>query len=335
MQSRRAPVVLLSDALRVSPREGAQVLATEIGRHCARIHDGVAIGPAGEQGGSFLPLMRGRWLGLGALRELVARRGALVVYLPQNGLTMATLLRAVLVTVVARPRRLDIVVLQQTARLPGFLRPMAPRWQFVVATLEQERLARSAGISVSRLYPRVPTEKVSDAPSRSDARVGLGWGDGPQYLHVGHARRGRNLRALGDLSNVGTLRLVISDYKPEEPNALPVEGAGVEVHRGPCADLADRYRAADVYVFPTVDMREVIGLPMSVFEALANATPVVARRSPALERWGDLSGLFLVDSDQELVELATKLALQGQASAVLSVASVDACRGDLSSCGTA
>jgi len=326
-------VLFVSDALRVDPREGAQVLAGEIAHHCIAVHGAAVWGPSAEMAGAgFEPVLSGRLLGVSALRRLRGVRGPAVVYLPQNGLTLAGVLRALLIAVLSRARSVDFVVLQHHTLPRRAWRLFARRWRFLVATIEQDRLIRDARLFAAPLHPRVPVRKISTFSSRAEAKAALGWSDEHQFLHVGHARRGRNLVALAPLAAAGTLRLVISDYRAEEPGALPAEGPRVDVHRGACADLADRYRAADVYVFPTHDLQQVIGLPMSVFESLANGTPVVARRSAALERWVGQPGLHLVDGDAELISAACQVAADAGGANVLPPAGSTTCLGDLAAC---
>jgi glycosyltransferase involved in cell wall biosynthesis len=96
--------------------------------------------------------------------------------------------------------------------------------------------------------------------------------------------------------------------------------------------LADRYRAANVYVFPTVDSDEAIGVPMSIFEALANGTPVVARRSAALERWVDQPGLHLTDNDEQLIHTTVAIGSRVERIAPRAAVSSCVCLGDLSPC---
>ncbi|MFN2537282.1 MAG: glycosyltransferase [Mycobacteriales bacterium] len=326
------PTVVVSEALRAAPSEGAQVLTCEIAAHVQQTHGGEALGPRSERSPLFEGVLSGRWFGVRGLLRLARRRRAFLIYVPQHGLTKATLLRAMLITLVARPWRLDLVVLQQHTTPPPSLRRFAQSWRFVVATQQQEQALGGQGFVIGRLMPRVPSSKVSTAESKHVARQRVGWQPGTHYLHVGHARRGRNLRALAPLTEDGDLHLVLSAYRPVEEGSLPAADGHVDVHRGPCPDLADRYRAADVYVFPTFDMNEVIGLPMSVFEALANGTPVVARRSPALERWQDQAGITLVDSDAELLEVAEKTARAAAGADVLQPAAVATCLADLAPC---
>jgi glycosyltransferase involved in cell wall biosynthesis len=135
--------------------------------------------------------------------------------------------------------------------------------------------------------------------------------------------------ALAPLATRGTLVLAMSPYGAIEAGALPSQGS-VVTRTGYIEGLGNLYRAADVYVFPTVDPNAVIGTPLSVFEALANGTPVVARRSEALERWAHLDGLTLTDSDEEMVVAATQVAAR-PASSIASLRRSE-CGKDLRPC---
>ena len=141
---------------------------------------------------------------------------------------------------------------------------------------------------------------------------------------------GRNLTALQALgSEASVLCLVLSDFSAFEDGAVPV-GPGIHSVTGYQPDLALFYLAADVLVFPTVDSRAVVGTPLSIFEALANGTPVVARRSPATARWDGIPGLRLVDTDTELIEVARDVAREGGRVPALAIAS--RCGGDVTPC---
>ncbi len=325
-----SPVVVVSDALKESPHEGAQVLAREIALHCAQAHGAAVLGPASEPLSYAESVLRGRFFGAAAVRRLRRHRGAHCVFLPQNGFTTATAVRCAILRLALNPSRLDLVVLQHYRRPARWMRLLgSARWVAVVATAEQERVFRQAGILTSALQPRVPASKVSPR-SKSAARDDLGWTDLPHYLHVGHARTGRNLAALVPLASDGVVDIVVSGYRAEEPGALP-DAPRVVVHRGDRPELSTMYRAAHAYVFPTTRMSEVIGLPMSVFESLANGTPVAARRSEALERWSHLEGLHLTDTDDELIRVAEHLASTDGTDAP-PLARQAECLGDLTPC---
>jgi glycosyltransferase involved in cell wall biosynthesis len=293
-------MAFVSEALVDRPVEGAQVLARTLAAHFASVHGAFLVGAHSARADVKL---RGRLFGLRALRALRRHRPEAVVYLPANGLTTATLVRAMLIRWFVRPATLEVAVLQVHEPRRGLLRKLARQISFVVATESQSKELEALDARVSLVQPRVAPSKVSSM-SPADARHLHRLGEGRVFLHVGHARRGRNLRALEPLCDVGTLVIALSPYSDEEPDALPADPRTV-VLRGPSERIGELYRAADVYVFPTTDAAHMIGTPLSVFEALANGTRVVARRSEALARWDGLAGLELCDTDGELVAAAT------------------------------
>lgn len=192
-------------------------------------------------------------------------------------------------------------------------------------------MALSTSATVRELMPRIASQKVAESSAdREQVRARLGFSGKSVFLHVGHPTAGRNLTALQALgSEASVLCLVLSDFSAFEDGAVPV-GPGIHSVTGYQPDLALFYLAADVLVFPTVDSRAVVGTPLSIFEALANGTPVVARRSPATARWDGIPGLRLVDTDTELIEVARDVAREGGRVPALAIAS--RCGGDVTPC---
>jgi glycosyltransferase involved in cell wall biosynthesis len=173
-----------------------------------------------------------------------------------------------------------------------------------VATEKQGALLGSADTRL--LTPRVHPAKISDL-SRDQARRWSGLPvDGIVFLHVGHAKRNRNLHVLENLATRGRVVIALSGAFEEEPGSLP-SGPNIELRRGR-QDLATLYRAASVYVFPTCQADAVIGIPMSVMEAHANGTPVVAMRSDSIRRWTGMTDVHVADGDAEFLSLACQVA---------------------------
>lgn len=296
--------VVVSDALTTRPVEGAQAVALQLlgERPADRVvcHRDLA---EPDRGPGWLGLLGPAWVPLRLLLHVARWRPAEILHAPAGGLTWVLLGRHLLLRLVS-PRTRHTLVLLQSWREPTRLlaRLAGHRTRVLVGNEADRGRYAAAGWSVEVVA-------VSAAPGtrasvgRAQARLALGLpAEGPVFLHVGHATAGRNLEALAPLARHGTLALVLSPFTPLDPAVLP-SGPGVRVvHER--VDVATWYAACDVYLFPTIDPGRVVGVPMSIVEARANARPVVARRSVLTERWAGDPGVRLVDSDACLTAAA-------------------------------
>jgi hypothetical protein len=332
---RRCSGVFVSELLVTEPTEGSQVMAGELGVHFSGGHGYTLFGPSRIHG-SHTSILSARSIGLRAIARLLGSAPRHVVYMPSSGLTLAAFLRIAVLRLAGAMAVLEVVITQvhisrRMQRLVyGACRMLSV--QFTVATLAQAKAAEEIGLRPRLLSPRVPPNKVSTR-SKVDARrllkIPL---DSIVYLHVGHAKLGRNLTLLEGLSGTGHILVVVSSRFPEEEGSLPT-GERVTILRGPQPALADLYAAADVYVFPTTAANSVIGIPMSVMESLANGTPVVAIGSEMLERWSELEGLYLCQGEQSFLETARRVAASRQEVYTSNPKFLVAgCRGDFFSC---
>ncbi|MBD8869391.1 glycosyltransferase [Nocardioides sp. MJB4] len=212
------------------------------------------------------------------------------------------LARALLFCLAGRGAPVQLVLLQRYSDPPGWLLRRVRRRITALAANEHDVAAlRARGLRTELLTPSVDPARVSTL-ARDEARRALDLPEGDVWLHVGHGRAGRNLTSLAPLAGDGLLVLVLSPYSDLEPGSFP-SGPGVRVvHER--VDVATYYRAADVYLFPTVAPDSVIGVPLSVLEALANGLPVVARDSPLTRRWADDPRVHLAADDDSLVAAA-------------------------------
>lgn len=96
-------------------------------------------------------------------------------------------------------------------------------------------------------------------------------------LHVGHCSTGRRVEMLCEFPSSKFERVLISSGMFED-SAIhkALEEAGVHIISGYIPNIEEYYQAADVYFFPTCSGDYVISVPLSVMEALACGTPVVA-----------------------------------------------------------
>lgn len=285
----------ITDCLVEDPVEGAQVVA---GQWLRGLPTGtLVLRRRAGAGGLALLLPPGVLLRL--RRERLQRADLLL----HSGLTHALLVNALLLHWVAGVR-VRLVVLQWHRRpSPVVVRLLRGSTEVVVANELDRALVVAAGLPARVLEPVADGDRVSPL-GRAEARRALGLpSDVPVFLHVGHGTPGRNLAALAPLADGGLLVLVLSPYSPVDPAALPEDPRVRVIHER--VDVATWYRAADVYLFPTVDPHASIAVPMSVVEARASGLPVVARRSPLTERWADDDGVLLVDDDEAMVAGAT------------------------------
>jgi hypothetical protein len=300
--------VFMSDCLSTDPVEGAQTLALglleDLGSDAT-----VLCGIDEPRAPTWRPVLSRRRIPWRALWELRRLRPAHVVWLPNGGLTYAAVLRLVLVHLVIPRAELRVVLVQRYRTPPAWLlRTVRGSVTAVATNARDERAFAAMGLRAELLEVEASTDRLCTLDVRSARRLLDLPSDRLVFLHVGHATDGRNLRSLSPLAASDVLQLVLSPYSPLDEGTLPT-GPGVRVVHEKVS-VGEYYRAADVYVFPTVDTNAAIGVPMSIVEALGNQLPVVARRSQLTERWDGHPQVTLVESDHELVLAARRVALR-------------------------
>ena len=298
--------VVVTNALVPDPVEGTQVMARKVVEHLVGSHDARLLVPRDRPVTPGLPeepLFTQGWVPVRAMLTVFRQRPSAIVVVPDGGIDYRKLLHALLLGL-AGMRRTQLVAVQRHRDFPSWVVRSARPFVTVVAGNEADRSAlEESGFQTTLLTPPVDPGRISTV-GRADARVALELpAERRIHLHVGHAKRGRNLTALAPLTTGDDhLVLVLSPFAPVEDGSLPV-GPNLTVVRAR-VDVGLYYRAADVYVFPTYDPRNVIAFPMSIGEALANGLPVVAYRSPMTSRWDGDPRVALVDSDDVLLAAA-------------------------------
>jgi thymidylate kinase len=227
---------------------------------------------------------------IGALRRF---RPHVAVYVPRSGLTTATVLRVAALRRAVAPARVRPLVLQaSSAALPPILPPVSLVPSQRLRTLFGERGGRALvvplGVDDRRFTP-------------GEARATEVWPEpagAPRVLHVGHVKPSRNVGVLAKLAGKGCdCALVASPATEPDPAILQhLHESGVRIIRKRIDRLQDVYRQADAYVFPVVDERGCIEVPLSLLEAYACGARIVT--TP----FGAVPELFREDESVTIVE---------------------------------
>ena len=97
-------------------------------------------------------------------------------------------------------------------------------------------------------------------------------------LHVGHLKSDRNLEPLIYLQSPPDVQVVVlgsTSTKSSEALIARLRAAGCIVRRDFVPAIEEFYQAADCYVFPTLDAKAAVQIPLSVLEAMATNLPIV------------------------------------------------------------
>lgn len=130
------------------------------------------------------------------------------------------------------------------------------------------------GINISKFKP-VPTSKSIDLKRKYSIPD-----DKPLIVHVGHCSCGRGLEDFCAIPQSMAERLVVVSGMFEDSSIVQkLENNHVRIIRGYVENIEEIYQMADIYLFPTQSTRYVISIPLSIMEALACGTPVIAYKT--------------------------------------------------------
>ena len=293
-------IAVLSEALKWPPDEALKRTALELALGLERHATVLAVGTRGRRhGGDQYPALALRanrtYVSWRLWRQLWRFRPNVVCYLPGSGLTLFSLLRAVVLRLACLLQwRRPVLVLvsiqprEQTAIVRWLLRATGP--VLVVVQSPQRRAAMAsmgittyllaAGIDPERFHPASPMRRVALRQALGIAR------DVPVVLHVGHLKWRRNVAALAALKRrlPSAEVILVASTSTVTDSAVKTElsRAGVRIIDHYLPRVEELYQIADCYVFPVQDTQNSAEFPLSVLEALACGLPVVSTRFGAL-----------------------------------------------------
>jgi len=197
------------------------------------------------------------------------------------------------------------------------IHPCIPNWKFLsifrpdkvlVQSYESERSFRLIGCKTNFLPNGVDTVKFKPANSitkemlRKKYRIPY---DKFVILHVASLKKERNLRVFVKLQQHIDNNKVIIIGRPKEKKDEKIfkelKNAGCTVWNQYFPNLEEIYALADCYVFPTINRRACIEIPLSVLEAMSCNLPVISTKFGALPRMFESgNGLFFVEKEEDI-----------------------------------
>jgi glycosyltransferase involved in cell wall biosynthesis len=251
---------------RATPSEGIQVVSKTLIDGMRRRGRAVIVVPPGRLG-PWIP-------------KLIALRPKLIVFVhgPGSGVVRASailrkLTRARIIWIATRPDLGQVPRWASGRRTAHAVVCNRRRPDLHAVAADAEMLEQFIGIDPLRL--------------RSSAGTSDPWPElrplgRPIALHVGHLRRNRGLDLLVQAKEVLDDRIEIvvqgsPTFDPDPGVVGELHRVGIHVRRAYVPNLADLYRAADLYVFPgRQEDAGAVELPLGVLEAVACRRPVLA-----------------------------------------------------------
>jgi len=313
-------ICLLSERLAPPFDEGFKNVVLYLGQEMARRHEVLTL----TCGGRDVPAHGIRnvaanrfFLSLPLARTIRRWAPDVLYYVPTASLTWPSFLRARMLRVYVKTGgRVALVGLQSrshtqlsrrlvAALSPDLLLVMGHNVAAGLPPLRCPLISVPAGVDTARFTPATAEEK---------GRLRVAYGIPPAawvLLHVGHIKRERNVLLLGRIQQaLGVQALLVGSSSTMQEREVESElrAAGVMVisHH---LDIAEAYRLADAYLFPTHLQQAAIGVPLSVLEAMACNLPVISTPFgglPELFPAQPERGLIYAEADDALVAAVAK-----------------------------
>jgi len=187
-----------------------------------------------------------------------------------------------------------------------FLRYLRPDLILVQST-ESESLFKLLGYKTAFLPNGVDIEKFRpyDENLKKEIRKKMNISTNEFIiLHMASLTKERNLSVLAKIQRQGECKVLIIGRENEkfDPNVTHELGSsGCNILIKNFENIEEIYNMADCYVFPTIDKKGCIEIPLSVLEAMSCNLPIITTRFGALPRlFNEGGGFFYIDNEQEI-----------------------------------
>ncbi len=232
-----------------------------------------------------------------------------ILYIPQTSATPMSMTRAKMIRVQSGGKPVVVLSLQRRSFsevVRSFISFIRPRLALVLSTGSQA-IMEEAGVRARRIPLGVDTRRFRppEAGEKERLKEKYGLGGGRIALHIGHVSTRRNLKLLKQLPLDGArLAVVTSTSTVPDPGVREwLRRESVAVIDKYVDNIEEVYRMADCYVFPTLNLKGAIEIPLSVLEAMATNLPVVTTAFGGIpDLFAEGNGLFICGGEGEFAE---------------------------------
>jgi glycosyltransferase involved in cell wall biosynthesis len=176
----------------------------------------------------------------------------------------------------------------------------------LVQSYQSEKVFKLLGYRTQFLPNGVDIQKFTPVDVETKQKLRRKYGlpnDKFVILHMASFKKGRNLEVLKklQLSNKHNQVLIVGrpSERGDEDVINELKEAGCLIWNDYFPNLEEVYGLSDCYIFPTVNKRNSIEMPLSVLEAMSCNLPVITTRFCALPRIFDEGGGFFFAEKEE------------------------------------
>lgn len=184
----------------------------------------------------------------------------------------------------------------------------------LVQSEDSEKIFKSIGFQTKFLPNGIDINKFKPIDIRAKQKLRDKFGipsDKFIILHLASLKNERNLDIFKKLQKQKGSKVIIIGRENENINKQVISGlqeTGCTVWIKHFSNIEEIYNLSDCYVFPTINKKACIEMPLSVLEAMSCNLPVVTTKFGALPRiFRDGDGLFFVEKEEDYFKALDKI----------------------------
>lgn len=296
-------MIILTDCLTETVDEGCLKVANSLTKRIKKNNPNATVisyGRKSKDSDIFINLNKLFWNK--KLFDEINRHDGNILYIPFSSNTPASIFRTFMLSIMSKKKVAVLFVLRHPMRKLAklFLKGSKAHivtlsrksFEFYSAIVGKRVLYLKTGVDVHQFAPVDDNQKIE-----LKQKYGLDKNK-PVILHVGHLNEGRNIEALGGITEDKQVLLIISTIcnQNEEIRTRLESKNNIRIIDEYCPEIHEIYQLSDVYVFPVMKEENCIDVPLSVLEAASCNIPILATPYGELREFIGENGIIFKDA---------------------------------------